>query len=167
MKLKETITNRRLVLLLLCVPCFIFSKCRKDESLPDFYFRCNVNGQEYLPNNCANCIQCSLLGDTTLILRGNRDFETLGMLIKDIAFIKEGIYTLNNNTGRVADYKNSTLTNDRYFTDATNTGILSIFLLDKTNKIIQGAFYYKAFNGYRNDTVRVSDGKFRLRYNDH
>ena len=35
--------------------------------------------------------------------------------------------------GRVADYKNSTLTYDRYFTTLTYTGLLTISSLDKLN----------------------------------
>lgn len=167
MKFKQISYLKKWPFIFLFIFCFIFAKCRKDPPLPAFYFRCNVNGQEYLPNNCANCTQSDLLGDTVLILRGNRGFETLGIGIKEITGIKAQTYILNEKNGRRGDYKNGTLTNDRYFTDATRTGILEISLLDKTSKIIQGTFHFKAFNEFRNDSVNITDGKFRLRYNDH
>lgn len=71
---------------------------------------------------------------------------------------------MNDIIGRRGDYKNSTLTYDRYFTDSNHTGQLNITSLDKTKRIIQGTFYYKAYNEYRNDYVNVTDGKFRLKY---
>lgn len=144
----------------------IFAKCQKDP-IPDpnsIYFQCKLNGNLYIPDNCANCAQADLIGDTTLILRGNSGFATLGMLIKDLSKIKTGQYFLNHLDGRVADYKNSTLTYDRYFTTLTYTGLLTISSLDKLNRIIQGTFYFKAYNVYRNDSVTITDGKFRLKY---
>ncbi len=166
MKAIKSLPQKKWFFIIALIPCFLFSKCKKDEVLPEYYLRCKVNGLDFQPNGCTNCTQCSLMGDTTLILGGNRDYETLGTLIKDLTIIKVGNYPLSHLNGRMADYKNSTLPVDRFFTDSTHTGILYITLLDKTNKIIQGTFNFKAFNAYRNDSVTISDGKFRLKYNN-
>lgn len=150
-------------LLLIIATTFLNASCNK-ERLPEYYFKCKLNGQEYVPDNCANCRDCKLLGDTTLMLRGNRGFETLGIGINDKGGIKTGNYLLHEVIGRRGDYKFSTIPNDRYFTDATHTGQLIITELDKINKIISGTFYFKAYNSFRNDSVTVTEGKFRLQY---
>lgn len=45
------------------------ASCNK-EQLPKYYFKCKVDGQEYTPDNCTNCLQANLLQDTILILGG-------------------------------------------------------------------------------------------------
>lgn len=149
--------------------CFMFSKCRKEEPLPEFYFRCKVNGNDYRPNNCSNCSQADFLGDTTFLLGGNRDFEHVGLGYKDLDGIKPGTYLLTKfgNKKGGGGYKNSTLTIDKYETDSIFTGVLSITSINKLDKTIQGTFTYNAFNEYRKDSVRITEGKFRLRYSDH
>jgi hypothetical protein len=144
----------------------IFATCKKnptpDNNYP--YFQCKMNGQKYIPNNCANCLTCTIYQDTIFILGANAGFETVGIGINDHTGIKITTYILNDVIGSRGDYKNSTLTNDRYFTDATHTGKLTVDILDKTKRTIQGTFYFKAYNAYRNDSVSITDGKFRLNY---
>lgn len=153
-------------LLLFCLFGFalLTSSCKKNEPLPTFYFQCKVDGVLYEPNNCANCLGKDLIGDTTLILGGNRGFETLGIGIKDNTGVKVGQYILNEIVGRRGDYKFSTSPNDRYFTDSIRVGQLNIILLDKTSKILEGNFQYDAYNSLQNKLVRITDGKFRLNY---
>ena len=156
--------SQRLAILFLVASCFVFAKCKKEEALPEYYFRCKVNGVDYRPNGCANCTQCDLLGDTTLILAANRDFENLGIGIKDNSSIKAMQFPLNGILSNRGSYKNGTLTNDRYFTDSTHTGFLNIALVDKSRKVIEGTFYFKAYNAFRGDSISVTEGKFRLKY---
>ncbi len=141
----------------------IFAQCKDD--LPrdpnSFYFRCKVDGVIYIPDNCANCQQSDLIGDTTLIIRGNRGFETLGWLIKDLTTIKSISYPLNEKLR--GDYKNSTIVQDRYFTDITHTGQVNITKLDKLNRLIEGTFSFNAYNAYQNKSVSVTEGVFRLK----
>ena len=148
------------VIILIC-PLLLF--CNK-EHLPEYYFMCKVNGQEYIPNKCANCIQAEILEDTILMLRGNRDFETLGIGIIDSYGIKVGTYLLNESNGRRGDYKFTPATNDRYFTNDVNRGQLTITAIDKVNSIIVGNFSFKAYNSLRNEVVDIIDGRFRLIY---
>jgi hypothetical protein len=144
----------------------IFATCKKnptpDNNYP--YFQCKINGKTYIPNNCANCLTCTIYQDTIFLLGANAGFEALTIGINDNTEIKATSYILNEIIGRQGTYKNSTLTNDRYFTDETHTGQLTITTLDKTNKTISGTFYFKAYNAYRNDSVSVTDGKFQLNY---
>ena len=148
----------------------IFAKCTKDP-IPDpnsFYFQCKLNGNLYIPDNCANCTTADFYGDTAFILGGNSGFAAISIAILDLDNVSNRDYVLNNRTLQNkkggGGYKNSTLTYDRFDTDATHTGLLTISSIDKTNRIIQGTFYYKAYNAYRNDSVNITDGKFRLKY---
>lgn len=146
----------------------IFATCNKTPPIPtdDFYFRCKINGQTYIPNSCANCLNGTILGDTTFLLGANAGFEAIliGIIKLNHLPISITTYVLNNNLQQKALYKNSTLTNDKYETDSLHTGQLQIISLDKTNRIIQGTFYFKAYNSYRNDSVSVTEGYFRLKY---
>lgn len=156
----------KLFALLFLGTIIISASCEKNP-IPDpngFYFRCKINGQTYIPNSCANCLTSTILKDTILILGGNSGYHTLGIGINDNTEIKVTTYILSDTIGRQGDYKNGTLTNDRYFTDANHTGQLQITTLNKTNKIIEGKFYFKAYNPYRNDSISVTDGIFRLKY---
>ncbi len=142
---------------------FIGASCNK-EHLPEYYFRCKVDGKEYVPDNCTNCLQANLLQDTILIVRGNRSFETLGIGINDNQSIRTTSYVLNGVIGRRGDYKFSTTPSDRYFTDSARTGRLTVTALDKGQKIVEGTFNYDAYNQVQNKTVNVTEGKFRLQY---
>ncbi len=157
---------KRRLLPLSILTCIFFGNCNK-EHLPEFYFRCKVNGQQYIPDNCANCITADIIGDTVLILRGNRGFETLGIGINDNVGIKVSLYSLNEVIGRRGDYKFSTTPSDRYFTDENHLGELNITVLDKANKIIQGTFFFEAYNAVQDKTVSITEGKFRLNYKQY
>lgn len=142
---------------------YLAASCNK-EYLPEYYFRCKVNGEEYVPDNCANCRTGQILQDTVLMIGGISGNATLGIGINDGGGIKAGTYLLNEVIGRRGDYKNSMASNDRYFTDAARTGQLVITTLDKSNRIIAGTFSYVAYNAVQNKTVSVTGGKFRLQY---
>lgn len=154
------------LLFILLSTILLSSKCRKEQP-PDpnsTYFICKVDGKDYRPNNCANCITCTILGDTVLIFGANRGFETLGVGIRDLSGFKPIQYILNDELKHRGDYKNSTTVDDRFFTDATRTGVFTITAIDKNNKIITGTFYFQAYNPVQNKIVNVTDGKFRLKY---
>jgi len=145
----------------------IFATCNKDLSptANPFYFQCKINGQTYIPG-MGNGLTCELLEDTTLLLGGNLGYQALSIAIINVTgqVVTTITYILNDNPRQSGLYDNSPLVNDIYKTDVTHTGQLTITTLDKTNKIIQGTFYFKAYNAYRNDSVSVTEGKFRLHY---
>ena len=146
---------------------FVLTKCKTDPPTTDpnsFYLKCKVDGQAYLPENCANCMTCDLIGDTVLIIGGNRGYETIGFGIKDLGAIKQISYPLNESLLHRADYDNSPIVQDRFFTDASHTGQLNITKLDKPGRIIEGNFSFIAYNAYQNKTVSVTEGIFRLKF---
>ena len=141
------------------------SECRKTTT-PEFYFKCKVDGQEYIPNSCANCRVAKLLGDTTFLLSGNRDLESIliGIVNHNSVPITINTYTLDQRSEQKASYKNSTSFLENYNTDSARTGRLIITTLDKTNKIVSGTFNFVGYNAVRNKTVNISEGSFRLNY---
>ena len=152
-----------ILLLLVLFTMLTASECRKTTT-PEFYFKCKVDGQEYIPNSCANCLAATILEDTTLIMNANRGFETIGFGINESKGIQKGTYFLINQVGRRATYKKSTTTNDYYRTQSIYPGELTIKEFDKASKIIGGTFSFRAYHTLSNDSVIVSSGEFRLKY---
>ncbi len=144
----------------------IFTQCNKSHDLPEFYYRCKVDGQDYRPNGCANCLTCTILGDTTFLLGANRGFEvvSIGIIKLDHSFITAAVYDLNANPQQNALYDNSPLVNDIFRTDSLRTGVLQIISIDKASKIILGTFSFQAYNAVQNKVVNVTEGKFRWKY---
>ncbi|MGN6438227.1 MAG: DUF6252 family protein [Agriterribacter sp.] len=166
MKYSLTTVAKCLAIFLLS-SCFISSKCNKEEALGEYYFRCKIDGETYRPNSCANCMTAQILGDTVIMLQGNRDFEALTIGVINKPAIEATSYLLNDNISSRGTYKYSTTVNDRYFTNATHTGMLLINTLNKQDKVVSGTFYYKAYNSYTEDSISITDGKFRLQYTDY
>lgn len=154
------------ILLLSLFTLLTAGSCKK-ERLPEYYFKCKLNGQEYVPDNCANCRTANVLGDTLLIVGANRYLESIGIDVLEYP-LKENVYTLRRRrsaSAGTADYDN-TIGNpsDIFHTDSLRTGQLTITTLDKTNKIVAGTFYFEAYNAVQNKTVKITDGFFRLKY---
>src|ERR1700712_3687847 len=97
-----------------------------------FYFNCKIDGQDYAPDNCANCRVAKLLGDTTLIINGNNGFTTvvIGIINLDHAAISPGEYPLDQRPNQKAYYKNSTTVSDRFDTDSIHVGKLNVNKID-------------------------------------
>jgi len=155
---------------LLGVTILIAASCEKQNNNPaQYYIRCKIDEQNYLPNNCANCMKGQLLGDTTFLLNANAGYESVavGIIKLDKTPIAVATYALNDNLQQNGVYDNSPQINDIFKTDAIRVGDLKITTLDKVNKIIAGTFYFRAFNPVQNKTVNVSNGEFRLKYTDY
>jgi len=108
-----------------------------------------------------------ILGDTVIMLQANRGFEALTIGVIHKPSIQATSYLLNGEIGSRGTYKYSTTVNDRYFTNTTHIGVLLINSINRENKIVLGTFYYKAYNSYSNDSIHITDGKFRLKYTDY
>lgn len=141
------------------------SGCNKPTSpKPDeIYFQCKIDGRLYIPNSCANCITCTIYKDSIFLLGGNAGFEALAIGIINYPNVVEKSYLLSNKSNG-GTYKNSTTYDDKFETDSTHTGFLEIKFIDQTKRIIEGTFYFKAYNSFRNDSVSITEGKFRLKY---
>jgi hypothetical protein len=123
------------------VTILIAASCEKQNNNPaQYYIRCKIDGQDYFPNNCANCMKGQLLGDTTFLLNANAGYESVavGIIKLDKTQIAEATYALNNNLQQNGVYDNSPQVNDIYKTDAIRVGELKITTLDKAHKIIAG-----------------------------
>jgi hypothetical protein len=145
----------------------IVTSCNK-TTVPDpnsFYFRCKINGQTYIPNNCANCLSFMLLEDTSLIANANAGFETIAFGINDKSGIEIKTYRLINQGGQRATYENSPLTNDYYRTQNFNPGTLTITELNKTTNTMKGVFNFVAYHSLRaKDSLIFTEGSFYVRY---
>src|SRR5665647_5520 len=145
----------------------ISASCKKttDPRPSDFYFRCKINGQLYIPNSCANCLSFKLLEDTSLIANANAGFETIRFGINDLTGIQVKTYNLINQIGNRATYKNSTTTDDYYRSQNYNPGNLTITELNKTNRTIRGNFNFVAYHSFRpNDSLIITEGTFYAKY---
>lgn len=154
-----------LILIVTSLLIFSFAQCKKDV-LPEFYFRCKVDGQDYRPNGCTNCNVAKLLGDTTILINGNRGFESIliGVIKLDRFPISAINYDLDQRPEQKGSFDNSPLVNDIYQTDSSHTGELKILSIDRTSKIISGAFSFQGYNPAQAKTINITEGKFRLKY---
>lgn len=166
--MKLTLYNAIGILILITI--FLLSVSCKKEHLPEYYFKCKVDGKEFVPDNCANCLTKTLYGDTLILLGASEGNSSIGLAImKDK--MKVGNYNLSieiiedEGTG---SYDNIIGSPSNIFrTDSIRTGQLLLKVFDKSNKIIEGTFYFTAYNPIQNKTVKITDGKFRLQYNTY
>ena len=162
MKLFKIFALLSLIIIAVSASCTKTAEIAQDDT----YISCKINGQIYLPNNCANCAGAKLLGDTILIINSNAGYETMliGVININGMPIVNMEYTLNDNPHYRGIYKNSTTTDDRFDTDAIRNGKILITSINKTKRIITGTFHFQAYNPLRNLTVDVSEGVFRFVY---
>lgn len=157
--------KKLLPLLVLAAICSIFATCKKDDTTSDkLYFKAKVNGQDYVPNNCANCLKMQILRDSVLLFNANAGYESLGLGVNEASGIQPKIYSMNGIVIGSAYYDNSPQVNDIFKTDVNHTGQLSITEVDRTKKTIRGTFFFKAFNSVHNTEVNVTEGAFHLNY---
>ncbi len=156
-------------LIILFVLPSIFATCKKEDSpaTNSLYFKCKLNGQDYVPSNCANCLKAQILNDTIFLFNANVGFESLGIGLHDSSKVKVKSYILDGTINGSADYDNNPQVNDIYKTDLIHKGQLNITVIDKTKKIIEATFSFNAFNPIQNATVNITEGSFRLKYSDY
>jgi hypothetical protein len=159
-------------LLIAAVAVLLFTTCTK-EKLPEFYFRCKVDGRDFKPDNCTNCSLYEVYGDTMISIGGNMGWETVAFLAKEKVRVRQNfalqLSKFNNNTDfsvGQGTYRNGIAIplSHYYRTDSIKSGILNVMSIDRTNRIIEGNFHFTAYSPGLNRTVNVTDGKFRVRY---
>ena len=142
--------------------------CKK-EPVETYYFNCKIDGQYFEPENQGGLgeypITAKLLYDgIDLRIDVYKNLQNVFIAVRDSAKVKPQTYQLTNTPYRpVAIYDNNLSGND-YRTDSTFTGFVNINLLDKANMIIEGTFSFTAYNTALNDTVSITEGKFKLKY---
>lgn len=150
----------------------LLTTCTK-EKLPEFYFRCKVDGRDFKPDNCTNCSRYEVYGDTMISIGGNMGWETVRILCKERIRLTQN-FTTSLTTVRTTDrygvasgfYMAEMIgpLNNNYRTDSVNTGEMFVTSVDRTNRILEGNFYFTAYSPGLNKKVNITDGKFRVRY---
>lgn len=165
---------KHLKLCIVAIMLFIISSCDKNKNNTDTaYFSCYIDGQYFEPEKPQGLgeypITAKLLYDgIDLRIDASKGIQNVYIGIKDTTKVKTQEYVLSKNMGYYprALYYNNTSGN-HYETDSTYTGKASITLIDTQNMIVQGTFYFDAYNSVLNDTVHITDGKFKLKYSLH
>lgn len=83
--------------------------------------------------------------------------EKILINITSLSDIENGNYMLNDSYQNRGAYSHPA--EETYFTDSSNTGVLTITKFDKVNKIVSGTFSFKAKNS-DGEVVTITDGRF-------
>lgn len=171
-------------LLLLAALLTLVASCNKDNAEPNptcgepragcancewNVFRCKVNGEDW----CANCEDGPLFGCDPVDCQFYPEDNWLGILPKSTGDLLFKIY----NFGDVSLTDTSIISFDddiifntalevncqMYNLDTISKYFIHIKDLDIVSKLIEGDFEFTAFNECQ-DTVRVTDGYFKLTY---
>lgn len=147
------------------------SACKR-KSVENYYFNCKINGQYYEPDKQGGLGEYPLTAklqsnETILSIRASRSIQNIILGIYDTTIIKEQVYQFTKTPYTSQAIYDDNLGVDDYRTDSTFTGFTTITLLDKQNMIVEGNFYFNAYSPVLNDTIQITDGKFRLNYSRH
>ncbi len=82
---------------------------------------------------------------------------------------KEGTYAIKIDSGTMSEVYyteiiNANIDSNRFYVDTVHTGVLKILKLDTTNFIMAGTFQFDCYNKIRNQTVKITQGRFDIRY---
>lgn len=148
------------ILFILLIFSIAISACNKEiEPLPDeSYYHMNVNGKKVRIQACGTSAFYAeyLLADTLIFAGFGCGGESAGFLLHGM---DDGIYTLGETNQ--AGY---TLGSATYNTTATKTGTITI----KSKQLgqvefLEGTFAFDAIDNKTGETIKVTDGNFRLR----
>jgi hypothetical protein len=148
----------------------LFNNACKRKTVETYYFNCKIDGQYFEPSKKLSLgyypLTAKLLYDNTqLRLHADNDRKTVDIFIfsLDSSSIQNKNYQFGKiGTTKTVAYFNSILTDSIY-----NYGKINIAQLDKQNMIVEGNFYFDAYNATLNDTIHITDGKFKLKYTLH
>ncbi len=146
----------------------------KRKTTETFYFSCYINGQYFEPEKPGGLgeypLTAKLLYDgIDFRISASKGIKSLFLWVKD-SINKIGVtqYQLFNTPSYFSRaVYDSDLDADDYRTDSLHSGIINISLIDNQNEIISGTFHFKAYNAIKKDTVHITDGKFKLKYQLH
>ena len=146
-----------------------FACKKKTETL---YFNCYINGQFFSPEKQQGLGEYPLT--TKLLYEGidlridaSKGVQNVYLGIKDSTMVKILTYKLSMNKSYFSRALYSNAMSDHYETDSLNTGFTTITSLDTENMIVEGTFFFNAYNSALKDTVHITNGKFRLKYDLH
>lgn len=132
-------------------------------------FGCLINGEAFVVSNTSQ--QVAIYQGGGLSISGAIDINSL---TREVSFflsessigenIKENqSYILNNNTIMKGQYYREDL-NCFYYTNNMLVGSVKITKIDRINYIISGTFEFDAISDTCNDIVKITNGRFDLKY---
>mgnify|MGYP000668397673 CR=1 FL=1 len=166
-------------ILFLLLTFSLFFACNKDDGIipheewttDNNIFQCKVNGEDWLPE-----------GNSASIAGGNiavyyNDFNTalqftiskdngsdINQAIIIFTYLTQGVFSeyFIRNRKIFIDFKNC----GSYYRDTTiqNMNLIDILEMDSINNILEGTFEFEGSNSDCGDTVRVTDGYFKVKY---
>ena len=144
--------------------------CKKGSYGTSDFLECRVNGKKWsaYSGDFKNSATRSIIqntGQTVSITGLNSDSHediSIGVFTPGEQ-IKEGIYKLYNGAGHDGSYRQQT--QGKYFsTSETYNGELNITSIDTGKSIISGTFHFKAIDENSNESVEITNGSFRVHY---
>ncbi|MCC6517145.1 MAG: hypothetical protein IT275_12420 [Chitinophagales bacterium] len=145
--------------------------CKK-EPVETYYFNCKIDGQYFEPENQGGLgeypITAKLLYDgIDLRIDVSKGIKNIFIAVRDSTKVKTQHYQLTNTPYKPTAIYDDNLDGNEYRTDSTSTGYVNLILLDEVSQVIEGSFYFNAYNSVLNDTIQITDGKFKLKYTLH
>lgn len=178
----KTLKNYTFLLLFILVS--FISSCKKEDNdgLPAATqegrntFGCKVNGQVWLPFNNdwkGNKLTGGFSARNECFIfaaRYNSNSETRILLnLNNIKSPILGKIIINSSTGNYFEYED--LTNNlypkHYTTDSLHTGYITFTKFDATSRTMSGTFEFEAVLDSGTETVKVTDGRFDLKYENY
>ena len=155
-----------LIIIALSTILFTGYGCKKKAGLFAPEFVCKVDGKKLKPSKNGDFKADPLdatFRDTSFSISGNNGTKTVSFYIRDKQGITEKEYILNeitnfSNFGRYANFT------DTYLTDTINIGTVKIINIDYEKEIISGKFEFTAKHRWKNETVKITDGKFNVSF---
>jgi hypothetical protein len=163
--------------LLLLLTFSLFFACNKDDGITppeewtsdDNIFQCKVNGEDWEPKgstggSLAVYYVGFIKGFQLVAANENEDKGISQAISMSTALTNNGIignYKIQNRTVFI-DFNNC----GNYYKDTTiqDTYIINISDNDSLNFIMEGTFKFKGTNTDCGDTIRVTDGYFKVKY---
>ena len=162
---------KQITICIIVLLLIIALSCNKNNKNTDSaYFSCYINGQYFEPSKKTDLgyypLTAKLLyGNTQLRLHADNDGEKIDIFIfsLDSSQIQNTSYQFGKiGTTKTVAFYNSILTDS-----INNIGTINITQLDKQNMIVEGNFYFDAYNPTLNETTHITNGKFKLKYDLH
>jgi len=145
--------------------------CKK-EPVETYYFNCKIDGQYFEPEKQGGLgeypITAKLLYDgIDLRIDVFKGIKNIFIAVRDSTKVKTQQYQLTNTPYKPTAIYDDNFDGNEYRTDSTSTGYINLFLLDEVSQVIEGSFNFNAYNSVLNDTIQITDGKFKLKYTLH
>lgn len=154
------------LILLSIILITFFGSCKKRVGIFAPSFVCKVDGEKLRPSKNgdfkAHPLRTSFK-DTSLFINGSNSTKSAGFYIrdKDGITVKEYELSVKQNKkefgwGSYADFT------DTYNTDTNFIGKVEIVNIDYDKEIISGRFEFTAKHRWKNETVKITNGKFNV-----